>query len=518
MRPAPSAVIALASLSLLACQPRQPALPPVLYLRQQLPSGEASFGRVNPSAVDLGTVLPEPPPRPEDRSCGDVVAFAFEPGLDPQARYQVDEILVRLWWYGGAGRGAAALVLPEEQQILDQVPVATTEETTRPEWERYALLLHRFELGRELSGAQLNSMFLTLDSSNAAVRIATCPALRSLVLFNPPSDVELDRMDRDGDGMSDGEELREGRDPTQQDPAAEPCLVPVGTVRLVEEPALPTLPPRGGLLPDPHIQDERRVVGEVLHHYGDLTVSGTLSLEDSWLILEPDPLTEQPPTLWVRPGASLTLQGGGLASPDPRWGFHVNAMEGSTLRIQDSTLLHGGFLQLQPSGHPSPTAAALLIQAEEAEIVGNTFAGNLLAVVDQGVRTRIEGNRFLRNGTALWSDGEDGLLRGNTSVGDGTFVRLDGRASGWRIEENTVSRWIETAIVLGPSQRPHQVLDNRLREGNRPLGLPHQGAAHEVRGNLFESCWEPKLLQQENTAAHRLEDNRWAKSAYEGCP
>ncbi len=509
---------ALATLALGACDPPPPPLPSVLYLRQQIPSGETMFPRVDPSMVDVGTVGPDPPGSPEDRSCGDVVAFGFEPGLDPQARFQVDEILVRVWWYGGAGRGAAALVLPGEERVLDQVAIAATDETMRPEWERYSLLLHRFEIGEELSGAQLNSLFFTLDASNAAVRMPTCPALRSLMLLNPPPGEELERLDSDGDGMRDGEELREGRDPRAVDPPAEPCLVPVGTVRPPEDLAAPTLPPRGGLLPDERIDDQRHIQGQVLHHYGDLDITGALVLEDSWLILEPDPISGRPPTVRVREGGSLRLLRGGLASPDPRWGFHVSTEKGSTLEIRDSAVLRGGFLKLLPSGHPGPTTAAIMIGGANAILEGNTFAHNLIAISDTGARTRIASNRFLRNGTALWAGGDEGLLQDNTSEGDGTFVRLDGAARDWTVQGNTVRWWTETALVAGESRGSHRITDNRLMDGNRPLSLRHDGAVHELRGNHFGSCWKVADLQERPFEHHRMEDNHWERSQSEACP
>jgi predicted secreted protein len=511
---------ALAAL-LVGCTEPPPPPPAPLYLRQRVPREREAFRRVNPEASDLGTFDSLPPTAPEERSCGDVVAFTFDAEAPSPGTQRVEEILVRVWWYGGVGRGTIALSSPASELLLAQAPVTIgTDATTTG---GYGMSLLRLPVGRDLPEDQLAGLYLTLDSANSAVKIATCPGQRSLLLLNPPSDAELAAADSDGDGMNDLEELRQGRDPWDRDPPPGLCLPPVGTVTPPAIPPPPELPTGGERLGLSRLEDERAVRDGVLRHAGDLLIAGSLRLEGSWLILEPDPTTGMAPTVKVDRGAELVLSGATIAPSEERRGYRVVVDPEAKLVLEDSTVLWGGSLVLDDRGYPAASGTAFQIAGDDRTVRGNRFVGNLNALRMYGEGTAVLDNRFEGNGLDIFVEGARGRVVGNSSEGSGSFLRLDCTETrpgqeGWRVEDNTVRWWIDTALVSQHSRASHLLKGNRLLDGNEAIDLEQGGPRHRLEDNELVTCRGQQDPFTTALSGHELEGNRWRRSTHEGCP
>ena len=330
----PPTIRLAASLALLAgCERDQQASPLVLYLRQGLPPRGTSYDLINPTQRDLGSLQLAPPSAPESRDCGDVVAFGSALQDVPSEGLQLRELLYRVWWSAGGGRGVFGLNAPGLPSALGQRVVSSCCQPEAGIESGYSWLSARVPAQQALSAEQLQRLFLTFHGVHSTVQLGSCPGRLSMVVLNPPTDAELSGRDLDGDGVDDLEELRGFRDPFAADAGSEPCLVPVAGSPARELPALPALPEAQRELEQHRVDGELTIKGEVLSHQGELQVSGKLRLEDATLLLQPGAGPTEHPILRVESGARLEMVSSTLAPLNGAQGFHLRAERGSQVRL-----------------------------------------------------------------------------------------------------------------------------------------------------------------------------------------
>lgn len=503
-----SALLAL----LLGCS-SAPSGPPerVLYLREALPADGSGFGRVNPRAYDLGSLSTSPPDRMEIRACGDVVAFAGAGAVLADEQLQVDEVLYRVWWYSGVGRGVFSLWTPEQGGGLARAAVSSCAVSTDdPAHEAgFFRSVLRVPVGRTLSGRDLAQLHVLLDVASAQVIVGSCPGRASLVVLNPPSDAVLRERDSDGDGRSDYDELYGTGDPWRPDDAGA-CLRHADPVAALPSCAAPALDdPRAG--PVGELSDQQLWSGEVVRVEGTLTVRGRLRLEGATLVLAPGPSGRA--GIEVLPGGVLeVVDGSALVAEDPAEGFSLLAREGSRLRLVDSRIDHPGHIELDPRGNAE--RAGVVVSTRDAEIRGNTVRFGLSAFEILADGVVLEGNRLEHDGTGVLVRGADVVLRGNTAVGGGVFVQVDDTGHRTRIEGNRVERTVDTAIAVRGGARGVVIVDNQLIDVHRALEL---GGARplELRGNTLQSCLRQTL--PEPGEGLLVADNQVARPNPERC-
>ena len=478
----------------------------MLYLRQSQPEGGTAYDWVSPNARDLGSLSLEPPGSFEERTCGSVVAFGSSPGLLPE-ELQVDEVLFRLWWQTGMHRGYLALNAPGLTRPL----AATALEATRRSGDDpyqvgdYSLASVRVPAGQLLGGQQLDQLYLTLDAAGGTLQVPSCPSFRSMVVLNPPSEVELAGRDADGDGQDDLEELQGAqRDPFGADPALQACL-PSSRRHLPELPRLDA-PTATGALETDRIEGQRRIEGQILSHSGPLEVVGHLGLADAGLLLAPSGgRFEEGARILVRPGGSLAItQGSTIAAADPAWGFMIEIAEGAQLELTDSVLLFPGSIYLESGGRTRNDTAGLVLRDPRVTVRGNRFRHGLEAIRVQADGVRIEDNLFERNGTAIWASGRDGQVLGNTSVGDGSFLELEANAQGWQVSGNRAVATIDRVFCLRQTATGNTLRDNVILRAHQLFEL-NRSQGNLLANNLF--CTTAGVVPVLEGGGNDLQDN-----------
>ncbi len=497
--------------------------PLVLYLHQALPPEHVQFSRVNRRASDFGSLSPHPPEGPEDRSCSTVVAFGAAQGATPAEGMHVHEVLYRVWWFSGSGRGSFSLHVPGIEGGLAPLPVSVFE-GERPRPGGYALAKGRVPVDRWLDGEQLRQLVLTLDVAQAAVRIPTCAARRSMIVLNPPSDEALAGRDKDHDGHDDLDELLESlRDPFASDPESVDCLGETDALRLpVTQPI--RLPRPDRRLNTAAIRESMVIQDEVVAHAGDLAIASELRLERATLLLEPDPDTGKPPKVTVSAGGSLKiLAKSTLAAPDSRVGFHVLVDPDATLEMSDCTVANGGFIALDAQGRVGVETAAIYSTANHTRVLHCDLAQNLMALSLIGDDARVEHNRFRRNGTGVLLSGSGATVSSNRSLGDGIFLTFDARSSGNLVRDNEVHSSADAAVRIRPADPPNQLLDNRMLDVNVGINLlpaepPGAEGRFEVKGNTVRSCRQSMTSPPGWDLAPFEADNTLERSTDSACP
>lgn len=476
----------------------------VLYLHEALPADGSSFGRVNPRTYDLGSLSTSPPQGMEIRACGDVVAFAGAAGVLPDEALEVREVLYRVWWYSGVGRGVFSLWAPDQGGGLGRLAVSSCAVPVQdPAHEQgFFRTLARVPVGRTMTGRDLAQLHLLLDVASAQVVVGSCPGRASLMVLNPPPDEVLAARDSDGDGETDLAELRGGGDPWRAEDGA-PCLEHADPVVV---PPLCPAPDVGAARAGPTgvLADAQTWKGEVVRVEGRLEVRGHLRLEGTTLLLAPDRSGRA--GLEVVSGGTLeVVEGSVIAAVDPAEGFSLRARPGSTLRLLDSRFDHAGHIELDAQGNAD--RPGLVVETADAELRGNTIRWSLSALELLAGGLVVEGNTLEHTGTGVLVRAPDVVVRGNHATGGGVFVQVDEGAHRARIEDNVVERVVDTAIAVRDGAQEVVIRGNQLLDVHRALEL--RGARPiQVRDNLIRPClkqdfptWEPGLVVEGNTIA-----------------
>lgn len=499
--------------------------PQVFYLRQEPPAAGIPLFRVNLSAVDAGSLSTRPPRMAEDRSCGSVVAFGMDPEeleeAGPVGPVHVREVLYRIWWYAGTGRGTFALNAPGLPGAFGELAVAAGDaEPGRAVADQgYLRTTARIPVDQELDAGQVAGLYLTLDVAGASVKVATCPHQASLVVLNPrPAG---SGRDADGDGVSDREEWERGRDPYRGEEDLRSCLPDLEVLRPPPPAPLPDVPEPEETWSAERVTGERHWFGRRLLHTGDLEVQGTLALDGTTLVLGADPETGEAPEIRVQPGGTLVLTGGSLLVPQrPALGFHMAVVEGARLRVEGAAFHYGGAIQLGEAGRVLPQVAALAVRSEGVLVKDATFRNCLLALDLEGDQARVLESRFEGNGTAIRISGRGARVAGNTSLRDGLFLLLDRHAQGARIIDNE-ARWsLDMALrVAGrePGTAPHEIAGNRFRDVNLGIQAGPAARGDRIRGNTVTACRYGLVMESTETARDLRHANTLALSDSAAC-
>lgn len=473
------------ALSILGCSGEpEPTRPHVLYLREALPQDGSTFPRINPEQWDLGSLSREPPAGDEVRFCGDVVAFASDQSLFKEPLY-VDEILVRVWWRSGTGRGRFALWIPDIEGDIGATFEAACE---RPEGNpRMVSGMHlttfRADVERTLSPEQLAQLHLLIDVAGASVAVGSCSGQASMLILNPPSQTTLSGWDSDGDGRSDLDELSGITNPLIADLDAARCPP------LDEFPAPLTsgVAPLPETEPLPSVLPSAALTGQY-HHTGWLEVRAPLVLDGATLIFHPD--EEGRAGIEVHPGGSLTVNAARLAAGDPGRGFAIHSHLGSTITMRDAVVDHPGTLTVSNAGRVDQQGMRL--QSDDVTITGTVFRHGLSVLQLGGARPRVEGCTFLGNGTSVMVSGEGARIHNNTSEHDGNFVFIDHSARDVQITGNHILRSIDRSIFIKDGAEGVTVEGNTINLSR--YGVVNAGASdtHYV-GNTIRYCRDPFL-------------------------
>ncbi len=492
-----SRLLTLLALALAGCTaPESGPEPLVLYLREGRPGPAVQFGRVDINSNDFGSLSRQPPTAGEERSCGSVVAFGSQAGLQRPEQLRVHEVLYRLWWYSGSGRGQLGLNAPGPGGPLAAVPVVdpVIEGTGGRREDGYALVDLRVPVDVTLTGEQLDALYLSLDVGGASVKMATCPVRPALVALNPGEAPSL---------------------PGWAEPEAPSCLPP--TLALspepVEAPASPA--PARELETGGSVQD-LALEGEHVSHSGDLELRGELSLSGGSLTLRPA-ADGTPPRVLVRSGATLRLTDAVLAASQARDGFHILAESGSRVELRGATVAQGGFIRLGDDGRVLPTEVALDIRGA-AEIRDTEFHGNVVALRLSGPSPVVTGSSFARNGTAIEAQGGGGLVQGNESTADGLFLRLDRGSSGWQVLDNRIAQSLDMALWLDGRAPQHQVSGNTIIDANAGIAVTDRGDYAVIEDNRVRTCRYPIVRHGAEPDPAILERNALEQSEFAGCP
>ncbi len=484
----------LSALLLVGCTP-EPG-PVALYLRQGRPGPAVRFGRVDVNSNDFGSLSTEPPAAGEDRSCGSVVAFGAAEGLVRPDTLHVREVLYQLWWYAGSGRGQLGLNAPGLPGPFASLPVVASGllAGNAPRGAGYSLAQARLPVDLELSGEQLDGLYLSLDVGGASVKVASCAAAPSLVILNPSPAFDAGAWSQ-----------------------APSCLPPNLALELPSVDAIPA-PTWERELEQGGVVESLALEGEAVLHRGDLEVRGELTLVGARLVLAPDG-AGAPPRVLLRPGASLRLSAGAeLTAQGPLTGFHLRAEPGSRVEILDSAVRWGGFLRLGDDGRVLPTEVALDLETADVVLRGSRFEGNIVALRLSGGGALIEGNAFARNATAIEARGAGGRVVDNHSYGDGLFLRLDHRSAGWQVLDNTLSYSLDMALWLDGDGAQHTVRGNAIVDANAGIAVTERGDYAVIEDNRVRTCRYPIVRHGAEPDPAILARNLLEQSAFEGCP
>lgn len=465
-----------------------PAPERVLYLREAQPAAGSAFGRVNPRTFDLGSLSAAPPDRMELRACGDVVAFAGAPEVLPDKGIEVREVMYRIWWTSGVGRGLLSLWAPGQGGGLAAHPVSScVVPTSDPAHEAgFFKTVARVPVGRTLSAADLAGLHVLLDVAGAYVVVGSCPGRASMIVINPPPDEVLAARDSDGDGTSDLDELMGTGDPWRADDGG-PCLAHADPV--AEMPHCPVATVQGEERDGGVLTGEQRWEDQEVRLRGPLRVEGTLRIVDSRVSLLPD--DEGRAGIEVVEGGRLeVVEGSLLAAADPAVGFSLRARRGSALLLEGSELQHIGTLDVDESGYAR--WEGVVIETSDAAVRGSTFRWGLSALELMGAGVVVEDNTFEHDGTAVLVRASGVVLRGNRSVGGGVFARVDAGADGALIEGNRLERTVDMGIKVLDGVSGVRIVGNHFEHVHQ--GIEYRRVEElELRDNTVRACIQPFL-------------------------
>ncbi len=493
-------VVAHAILVLSGCSSQEP-MPPsaqtdtplVLYLREAVPEDGTTFGRVTSTRQDLGSMSTIPPPKPENRLCGDVVAFDSVMEA-PAEGLHVREVAYQLWWFAGSGRGGLSLNAPGLPEGFAQLPISSDHPEPAANEQGYWLVDARVPVDVRLSPEQLTQLYLTLDTANATVKVATCPARLSTVVLNPAPATANAAFD----------------------PSSPACLQP-----LERDPVPPRTEPRP--VPEPErelglrsVEGELVLTDEVVIQRGDLSVVGTLRLDGATLILAPDPATGRAARVEIERGATLEVLADSLiTAPDPNAGYHIHVSRDTSLRMEDSTVQLGGAIRTEADGRLLPTRSALWLESPRPTVQGCSFLRNLVALEIETDSAQIASNHFEGNATAIQGRMASSVVRGNDSYRDGTFLLLDDGSQSWWIEGNQVEHQWDYAVWARAPVEGHRIVQNRFIDGYKGISVAQGSRDLQVSGNELTSCVGG--LEIPHDPSHRIEDNRVGESSASAC-
>ncbi len=489
----------------------------MLYLHGQEPTHGWHPRRVDALYTHLGTLSLEPPALSTTRYCGDVVAFTAAEGVFEAPSYPLREVLFRVWFDTPPERVVLSLSVPGRPEPLAQLPVSgaglALDHQARE--QGYVLAQGRVPLDLELTGEELEHLFLAVDANDSGITVASCPSRASMVVFNPPAPGTLDGQDADGDGVDDGLELRDPRrDPFRPDPDEAACQRALSSFQK-QPPVL-----AGEALPEPAQRWEARTILEavelsdvVVEHRGRLRLKGDLLLDGATLLLAPSAQGEVAPSVVpgidVMAGASLVIRGGStVAASDPAQGFSIRAGAGAHVELLDSRFLYPGSVVVLRGDRPDDLRG-LMADSGDVVVRGCSFEHGFGAILLRN-GGQVEGNRFARNASDVFVLGPNASVVDNHSEGSGHFLRLSSRAQGTVAEGNTVVRPARAAVVMSdPGATGAQLLGNRLEGSSLRDVIFFNGTRGQViRDNRIAVCkdtpieWPPQVLRD-----HDIQDN-----------
>ena len=459
------------------------------------------------NAADFGSLSLLPPDRNNTRSCGDVVAFAASEGLFPRAQYHIKEVLYRIWWTSGSERGVLSLNVPGRKDGLAQLPTAGCElPAGHPNREGGLLFTSaRVPVDLHLSGEEMARLYFTLDADNASVFVFSSPSRASMIVLNPPSDQELRGRDKDGDGHDDLQELGDPRrDPFRADPADDTPISKTGAKLTPGPKPVTPLPEAQRQLKALKVTGAMNLAGEVLHHTGNMIVTGHLTLDGSTIILagasqdkksaNSDELggscaeiLKHQPRIVVQPGGRLHIKGGStVAAANPAEGFSIHASEGATLILEDSRFVHPGTSRICGENQPRHMAG-VMVRSHDAVIRRNTFIHGLHTISAGSKRIVIEQNTFINNAVdmeVMYGNAE--ILR-NRSLGAGISINVNSIGKVGLIRGNRLDWCVEACIAIQQGGDGGAILDNEIRRSQNGLALMLARGVR-VAGNTLHLC------------------------------